>query len=314
MNANHEPIEITFRPGVHTDQPEPHITPLVKRAYEMMRRTYPKAFAVRQDFTLPTDNGQKRVWPCCFYDPDDDIARRMLVVPDLGGDGDLYYLTRLAAGYLKSAIDAIHAEYRETGSEFSTKTREMPFSKKVVLYTDRVFGAPKEIVNAFAKQKLDIRLINEEEMHKSLFISYGGPDEPLAKAITTWLKSAGIKTWFFPEDSLPGQKLHRMMFEGVNNHDRVLLLCSKNSLIRAGVLNELERVLERESSEGGGDILIPVTVDDFVFGDWNTERRDIVKQIQSRVVTTIPDPKVDAAGFEREMLRLQEALKNKAAA
>lgn len=92
-----------------------------------------------------------------------------------------------------------------------------------------------------------------------------------------------------------------------------MLLCSKSSLIRNGVLNELERVLEREWSEGGGNILIPVTVDDFVFGDWNVERPDIAKQIQSQVVTTIPDPKVDAAGFEREMLRLQEALKNKPA-
>ena len=38
----------------------------------------------------------------------------------------------------------------------------------------------------------------------------------------------------------PGDKLHRMMHEGVNKYDHVLLICSENSLVRPGVLNEIE--------------------------------------------------------------------------
>jgi TIR domain/Pentapeptide repeats (8 copies) len=125
------------------------------------------------------------------------------------------------------------------------------------------------------------------EVFRTLFFSYGGPDEQIASVINNSLKSRGIKTWFFPDDALPGQKLHRVMHEGVNHHERVLLICSERSLQRPGVLNELERVFEREAREGGSDILIPVTLDDFVFGDWAPARPDVAAQVRSRVVTKL---------------------------
>ena len=76
-----------------------------------------------------------------------------------------------------------------------------------------------------------------------------------------------------------------MMHDGVNNHDRVLLVCSEESLTRVGVLNEIERVLEREAKEGGSEVLIPITLDDYVYGDWAPDRKDIADQIRSRVIT-----------------------------
>jgi hypothetical protein len=84
---------------------------------------------------------------------------------------------------------------------------------------------------------------------------------------------------------LPGQKLHRVMHEQINNHDRVLLVCSEHSLSRLGVLNEIERVLEREAREGGKEILIPITLDDHVYQDWAQDRPDLAQQIRSRVIT-----------------------------
>ena len=44
-------------------------------------------------------------------------------------------------------------------------------------------------------------------------------------------------------------KLHRTMWKGVNDYDRVILIFSKDSLEREGVLNALDRALERE--QGG---------------------------------------------------------------
>lgn len=80
------------------------------------------------------------------------------------------------------------------------------------------------------------------------------------------------------------------MSEGVMHHDKVLLVCSKTSLSRNGVLNEIERVLEREAEEGGSDILIPVTLDDFVYQEWSPERDDIARHIKARVIINVnPD-------------------------
>jgi hypothetical protein len=142
----------------------------------------------------------------------------------------------------------------------------------------------------------------------SVFISYGGPDETMAERINTTLRGKGVKTWFFPEDSTPGEKLHRVMSDGVNRHDKVLLLCSENSLVRPGVLNELERVLEREAREGGVSILLPVRLDDFVLSDWAPDRQDLAQQVRSRVIGDFSNVNDSPARFETELGKIVSAL------
>lgn len=131
-------------------------------------------------------------------------------------------------------------------------------------------------------------LIIKKHRYSSLFISYGGPDEKYVTLINHYLMTKGIQTWFFPSDATPGEKLQRVMHNGVNEHDRVLLICSENSLCRLGVLNEIEHVLAREAREGGKTILLPITLDDYVYSKWVPERTDIADQIRSRVITKFP--------------------------
>lgn len=133
----------------------------------------------------------------------------------------------------------------------------------------------------------DISGVVHMDSSKSLFISYGEPDKEDARKINAYLKRKGIRTWFFEDDALPGEKLHRVMHVGVNTHDRVLLLCSEASLSRPGVMNEIERVLEREAKEGGSDILIPLALDHYVYKDWAPSRLDIAAQVRSRVIAGV---------------------------
>ena len=74
----------------------------------------------------------------------------------------------------------------------------------------------------------------------------------------------------------------------VREHERIVLICSKASLERSGVQNEIERVLEREAREGGASLLIPVTLDRFVFDEWRPRSPDIAEQLRSRVIMTLP--------------------------
>ena len=154
-----------------------------------------------------------------------------------------------------------------------------------------------------------IEVLPETEMHSSLFISYGGNDEEYATAINTYLKYCGVRTWFFPDDALPGEKLHRVMSSGIANYDRTLLICSESALERTGVLNEVERVLEKEAKEGGGDILIPVSIDDYIFSEWAPERSDLADQIRSRVITSIPCSDIKSVEFKSAITKVIKALK-----
>jgi hypothetical protein len=146
-------------------------------------------------------------------------------------------------------------------------------------------------------------------MMQTTFISYGGPDEAFAHQLHKALHANGVATFFFAEHAIPGKNLHRLMREGVNKHDRVILICSKASLDRPGVLNEIQETLAREARDGGAEYLIPIRLDDYVFKGWNPPDPGAAQAIRDRVVADFEGADTDPAIFDRALQRLLTALK-----
>jgi hypothetical protein len=144
---------------------------------------------------------------------------------------------------------------------------------------------------------------------QSVFISYGGPDELFAERLNDSLVECGVNTFLFSKDARPGDKLHRVMREGVNKHDRVVLICSRNSLERPGVVNELEETLQREARQGGAAVLIPITLDDYVFGDWAPQNPDLAQAVRDRVVADFRGTLENEVLFKEKVDCLISALK-----
>lgn len=142
----------------------------------------------------------------------------------------------------------------------------------------------------------------------SVFLSYGRPDEAIACSINKTLQEAGVRTFLFKDHALPGAKLHHLMRDGVNAHDRVMLLCSKDSLERKGVVSEIEEALEREAREGGEPILIPVALDDYVFEDWAPHRAGVAQAIRDRVIADFRGVLTSPERYDRAIKRVLEAL------
>jgi uncharacterized protein YjbI with pentapeptide repeats len=143
---------------------------------------------------------------------------------------------------------------------------------------------------------------------QSTFISYGGPDEAFARKLNEALEERGVTTFFFKDDAPLGEKLHHVMRNGVNDHDRVILVCSQASLQRAGVLNELEETLARESRDGGRTYLLPVRIDDYVIDGWKPEKPGIAQAVRDRVIADFREHG-DASKFSEELAKLVKALK-----
>lgn len=143
--------------------------------------------------------------------------------------------------------------------------------------------------------------------YKSAFISYGGPDEPVARRLYEALLYKGVHVYYFPESSIPGRKLHRTMNDAVHEYDVVISVCSRAAVTRPGWLNELEQTLSREAREGGAELLIPVLLDDFVLAQWEPERKDLARQVQARVAADFRGHE-DSAVFDRQVVRLLKAL------
>jgi hypothetical protein len=145
-------------------------------------------------------------------------------------------------------------------------------------------------------------------LFQSTFISYGGPDEAFAEKLNDALEAEGVRTFLFKDDAPPGERLHRVMRTGVNSHDRVILICSKASLDRKGVLAELEETLAREARDGGATYLLPVRLDDYVIDGWNPSRSDLVQTVQDRVIADFRNH-TDHAEFAEQVGRLISVLK-----
>jgi diguanylate cyclase (GGDEF)-like protein len=142
---------------------------------------------------------------------------------------------------------------------------------------------------------------------QSTFISYGGPDHAFAKKLNEFLKLRGVQTFFFQDDAPPGDKLHDVMREGVNAHDRVILVCSKASLERRGLLNELEETLAREARDGGATYLLPIRLDDYVINEWRPSKAGLAQTIRDRVIADFRDHE-DPAAFASAIARVMAAL------
>ncbi|TXI99684.1 MAG: toll/interleukin-1 receptor domain-containing protein [Neisseriales bacterium] len=228
-------------------------------------------------------------YPILLLDFKNGIKTRAIAIENLN-QNKLEYLKLKISDFFMDLGSAAYIKMSNIHDPLinSIDTNQMAFAPTLYVYTNRLSTVTdKDIKRDLGNFQLLINIEEEAKMYKSLFISYGGPDEKIVTRINQDLKSHGIKTWFFPDDAKPGEKLHRMMSNGIRQHDKVLLICSKSSLSRNGVLNEIERILEKEAKEGGSEILIPITLDEFVYGDWAPKNVDIAEQLRSRVISRI---------------------------
>jgi hypothetical protein len=283
---------------------------LCKNSVAFLQKRFPVASVSHYEKLFSDIDGNEafRIWPMIAQDSQSGMKQRAIAIENLGSNGELVAIAQFMGKVFSELDSSVYVKMgnslNPTGHEIDTN--QMTFAPRVILYTNKLCVPFEDVIQSFNTVNTLVDIVDESEMHKTLFISYGSPDELAVIEINKKIESKGVKTWFFPDDANPGEKLHRMMHDGVNSHDRVLLVCSENSLTRPGVLNEIERVLEREAKEGGTEILIPITLDDYVYGDWASERSDIADQIRSRVITKFA---VDSDEIDSSIEKLVRVLK-----
>lgn len=115
----------------------------------------------------------------------------------------------------------------------------------------------------------------------SCFISFTESDDEFSERIYDDLRLSGVRCWRWKEDAKWGRTLMRSIDEALHHYDRLVVICSEQSLNSPGVLREIERALQKEDelirSKKMGEVLFPIRLDDYIFDRWQHHRRaDVV--------------------------------------
>ena len=179
-------------------------------------------------------------------------------------------------------------------------------------------GQPVVVATYLIDSLRSLDIVELFKMIQTVFISYGGPDTAFSNKLRDALETSGCKTWQFARDAVPGDKLHWIMHSRLREHDRTVLICSKKSLTRPGVLNEIEEALTFEAEQGGAGVIIPITLDGYVFSDTfkvdlekavGPQRAGIVARLLIRVVGDFQGALDDDDKFNEGLRKLLLALR-----
>jgi uncharacterized protein YjbI with pentapeptide repeats len=144
-----------------------------------------------------------------------------------------------------------------------------------------------------------IGAMDDPSQFHSCFISYSVTDQSFCDKVYEELRTNHLRVWRFAEDATWGKPIWREIDIGITTYDRVIVICSKNSLQSGPVLREIERALQREDREGK-NVLFPIRIDNYLFDEWNHPLKgDVVAKVVGDFIGWDQDAKKQKTAFER---------------
>ena len=138
----------------------------------------------------------------------------------------------------------------------------------------------------------------------SCFISHSVKDKHFCERLYADLQAKGVRVWYFPEDAKWGEHVWGEIDRSIKIYDKLIVVCSENSLQSIPVQREMERALNREDKEHT-NILFPIRIDDFIFEHWEHERK---ADALAKVVGDFSGWERDAAKYEKAFDKLLKGL------
>jgi hypothetical protein len=136
-----------------------------------------------------------------------------------------------------------------------------------------------------------------------VFISYSHDDKPFAWKLRDRLDAIKVRVWLDEKDLLPGERILDAVSQAIQEHDKLLLCCSKTSLESWWVKDEVRKALAIERREKR-NVVIPLDLDAALFS-WTD---GLAEDIRSRSAVDFQDWDKDEDKFNRGVERLSAVL------
>jgi hypothetical protein len=109
------------------------------------------------------------------------------------------------------------------------------------------------------------------------FISFTEADDAFSERLYNDLQAEGVRCWRWKEDAKWGKTLMSSIDQAVRLYDKLIIVCSEQSLESPAVIREIERALQKEDDlarqDKEGEVLFPIRLDDYIFTGWNHHRK-----------------------------------------
>lgn len=118
----------------------------------------------------------------------------------------------------------------------------------------------------------------------SCFLSYAEPDDSFGQKLYRDMCAAGIRCWRWKEDAKWGDTLMKSIDEAIMVYDKLVVVCSEESLRSPAVIREIERALQKEDDRArrglDANVLFPIRLDDYIFDEWSHHRKpDVIAKV-----------------------------------
>lgn len=160
-------------------------------------------------------------------------------------------------------------------------------------------GLPRTLINYLHSP------LNPPIQFYSCFISHSSKDKGFCRRLYADIQAKGVGAWYFPEDATWGKSAWGEISQSIERCDRLIVVCSKNSLQSGPVQREIDRALNREDEEQK-NILFPIRIDDYLFKGWKHARRD---DLLAKVVGDFRGWRSNPAKYSAALGKLIAALK-----
>lgn len=134
-------------------------------------------------------------------------------------------------------------------------------------------GSTQQIFRTLEKQDFRSKAVD----FYTCFISFTEADDAFSERLYNDLQAKGVRCWRWKEDARWGKTLMRSIDEAVQVYDKLIVICSEQSLNSPAVIREIERALQKEDDsarEGKeGEVLFPIRLDDYIFTGWTHHRK-----------------------------------------
>jgi hypothetical protein len=179
-----------------------------------------------------------------------------------------------------------------TAEQAANIRRAIQFDLEVTLFVQiaTVAGILEAVRNAILEWSLRLEqdgirgegltfTIEERTMAQraTCFISFTDADDAFAERLYKDLRAAGVRCWRWKEDARWGRALMGEVDQAIRAHDKLIVVCSQQSLAAEPVVREIERALQREQRDGT-DVLFPIRLDEAIFSWDHALQADLVRK------------------------------------